>query len=147
MAEGSRKSPVLGVGAVVRRADAVLLVRRGRAPYRGEWAIPGGRVEWGETLASAAERELLEETGVTIRATEPVYTFEYIETTEEGPPRFHYVVIDLQGEYVAGEPRAASDAEDAAWIKLSELERVPVNRTTRDCLTTLYPSEVGPQGA
>ncbi|WP_303901004.1 NUDIX hydrolase [Thiohalomonas denitrificans] len=144
MAKGPKRSPILGVGAVVRRADAVLLVKRGRAPNQGEWAIPGGRVEWGETLVAAAERELMEETGVTIRATDPVYTFEHIEPTEGGTPDVHYVVIDLYGEYVAGEPCAASDAEDAAWVKLSELGRVPVNRTTRNCLATLYPMEVPP---
>lgn len=144
MAKDPEKSPILGVGAVVRHSDAVLLVKRGQSPYQGEWTIPGGRVEWGETLAAAAEREILEETGVTIRATQPVYTFEHIERTGIGAPCIHYVVIDLHGEYVKGEPDAGSDAEEAAWIKLVELGRIPVNRITRDCLATLYPSEVAP---
>ncbi|SCZ49761.1 NUDIX hydrolase [Thiohalomonas denitrificans] len=142
MTQSPKKSPILGVGAVVRRADAVLLVKRKRPPYQGEWAIPGGRVEWGETLAAAAERELMEETGVTIRANEPVYTFEYIEPAKGKTPGVHYVVIDLRGEYIAGEPRAASDAEDAAWVNLSRLQRLALNWYTRHCLATLYPTEV-----
>ncbi len=130
------RQPILGVGAVVRRDGAVLLVRRGREPYRGEWAIPGGRVNWGESLATAAERELLEETGVSIRAGAPAYCFEVIDADH------HYVVVDLSAEYLAGEPRAGDDADAAAWVPLTELEHRPVNATTRACLAALFPDEV-----
>lgn len=129
--------PVLGVGAVVRRGDAVLLVKRGKAPYRGEWAIPGGRVHVGESLKQAAEREILEETGVFIEAGEVVYTFEYIER-QGSEVAHHFVVLDLAGRYLSGEPKAGDDAQEAAWILLSELERLPVNATTREALTKLF---------
>jgi len=130
--------PVVGVGAVVFHAGAVLLVRRGRPPYAGEWAIPGGRVRLGESLQAAAEREIAEETGVVIRAGEvPVFTFEHIERDAAGAVRFHYVVLDLPAEYLGGTPRAGDDAAEARWVAPGELGQLPVNTTTRRCLAEL----------
>ncbi len=131
-------APVLGVGAMVRRGEAVLLVRRGRPPYAGEWAIPGGRVELGETLQAAAEREVLEETAVRIRAGATAYTFEYIEREQARVLR-HYVVIDLLGTWLSGEPSAGDDAAEAAWIPFAELDRLPVNAETRRALASVFP--------
>lgn len=138
----AERQPVLGVGAVVRRGAAVLLVQRGNPPFQGQWAIPGGRVRFGEALQAAAERELLEETGVRIRAGEPVYTFEHIEPAAD----CHYVVVDLAGEYLEGEPSAGDDAAAAAWVDLAELESLTVNVATRRCLARLYPDDVPDQG-
>ncbi|MDH3355103.1 MAG: NUDIX domain-containing protein, partial [Chromatiales bacterium] len=70
--------PVVGVGAIVIHEGAVLLVKRGKAPHKGEWAIPGGKLKWGETLQQGAEREILEETGIAIEAGELLYHFEHI---------------------------------------------------------------------
>lgn len=122
--------PRVAVGAVVFKEDAVLLVQRGQAPAKGSWAIPGGSVRVGETLQQAAEREILEETGVIIRATEPVYTFDVIERDVEGRVRFHYVIVDLAAEHVAGSPRPASDAVDARWVSVAGLRRRKVNPAT-----------------
>lgn len=129
--------PQLGVGAVVHRRGAVLLVLRGCEPYAGEWAIPGGRVRAGETLVAAAERELLEETGITVRAGEPVFQFEHIERDKEGRVCEHHVVIDLTAEYVAGEPHAGDDALEARWVRPEELTELPVNEVTRQLLRQL----------
>ena len=76
-------SPRVGVGAVVLREGRVLLVRRGVAPAQGLWAIPGGGLELGESLRAAAEREILEETGITIRAKEAFYIFDFIDRDKE----------------------------------------------------------------
>lgn len=122
--------PRVAVGAVVFKEGAVLLVQRGQAPAEGSWAIPGGSVRVGETLQRAAEREILEETGVVIRAAAPVYTFDVIERDAEGRVRFHYVIVDLSAEYVAGTPRPASDAADAGWVSVDELQRRKVNPET-----------------
>lgn len=142
MKSGGPSAPRVGVGAVVCRDGAVLLVRRGTAPFEGEWAVPGGRVELGETLAAAAEREVLEETGVTIRAGDPLYTFEHIERDDGGAVKFHYVVVDLEGQYLAGEPAAGDDAREAAWIALDAMDDLPVNPITRRLMSRLFPDRV-----
>lgn len=122
--------PQVGVGALVIRDGRVLLVRRGRPPANDVWAIPGGRLELGETLQQAAEREVFEETGVTIRAGQPFYTFDTIIRDEQGRVRFHYVIVDLLAEYVSGEARPGDDARDAAWLSLADLEGLPTHPAT-----------------
>jgi ADP-ribose pyrophosphatase len=126
--------PRLAVGAVVFKDGRVLLVKRGKAPSAGTWAIPGGSVRLGETLRQAAEREVLEETGVRIRAGEPVLTFETIEPDPDGRVRFHYVIVDVAAEHLGGEPQAASDADEACWVSTADLRRLSVNRRTRELL-------------
>ena len=87
----------------------------------GQWAIPGGKVMAGETLLEACEREILEETGVRVRATgEPVYTFELIDRDDGGGIRFHYVIIDYVADFVGGEISPGDDAADAAEVVLAE---------------------------
>lgn len=131
--------PVVGVGAVVMHAQRVLLVRRARAPGAGQWAIPGGKIHAGETLQQAAERELLEETGVRVRAGEPVYSFDVIEHEADGTLALHYVVVDLLAEYVSGTPAAGDDALEARWVGRAELDTLHVNPHTRDLLARLEP--------
>ena len=135
---GYPSQPVVAVGAIVFRDNRILLVRRGHAPSRDLWAIPGGRVEIGETLQEAAEREILEETGITIRALKPVYTFDYIERDGSASPRFHYVIIDLTADYVAGEIRAGDDAAEARWVAAEELESMKVSSKTLKLLKTRF---------
>jgi ADP-ribose pyrophosphatase len=130
--------PRVAVGAVVFKEQAVLLVRRGQPPAEGCWAIPGGSVQIGETLQQAAEREILEETGVVIRAAEPLFTFDVIEKDAQGRVRFHYVIVDLAAEYAAGSPRAASDAADARWVSAAELRAMRVSATTLKLLADRF---------
>lgn len=130
-------APQVGVGAVVISDGKVLLVKRGKDPGRGYWAIPGGGVELGESLAEAAEREIKEETGVIIRAREPVYTFEVIQRGPEGHIRFHYVIVDLVADYLTGEPCPADDAHDAGWFSPDEVQNIPVTQTTLNLLKNI----------
>ncbi|MDZ7804236.1 NUDIX hydrolase [Thiohalophilus sp.] len=133
--------PQVAVGAIVRRGTAVLLIQRSTEPNAGQWTIPGGKVHAGETLQQAAEREIREETGIHIRAGEPVYSFDVIERDNKGELRYHYVIVDLLADYVDGEPMAGDDARDAAWIEPETLTRLDVNATTRQLLARL---EVSP---
>lgn len=131
------EAPRAAVGAVVLRNGRVLMVRRRNPPSAGQWAVPGGRVRLGEGLAEAAEREVLEETGVTVRAGRPIFAFDAIERDDKGLVRYHYVVVDLLAEHVAGEPRARDDALEAAWLGPTDLTDRQVNATTRDLLHEL----------
>ncbi|MBW2239305.1 MAG: NUDIX hydrolase [Deltaproteobacteria bacterium] len=99
-------APRVAVGAVIFKESKVLLVLRSKSPAQNQWSIPGGCVELGETLQEAAEREILEETGIFIRAGEPVYTFDVIERDDSGRIRFHYVILDLAADYISGEVKA-----------------------------------------
>ncbi len=111
MSGGVPRSARVGVGAIVIRKGRVLLVQRGIEPSRGLWAIPGGSLELGETIQEGAEREILEETGIVIRAGDPVHTFDFFERDQAGRIRFHYVIVDVTAEYVSGDVRADDDAQ------------------------------------
>jgi len=146
MAEAKQKSgrpeypghPRVAVGALVFREGNVLLVRRGQPPAEGVWAIPGGRIELGENLQRAAEREIHEETGVRIKAGDPVFTFDVIERDSDGRVRFHYVIVDLMAAYVDGDPIAGDDAREARWISPGDLKHLPVSETTKHLLETRF---------
>ena len=129
--------PRVAVGGVVFPDGQVLLVRRNKPPSLGEWAIPGGSVEIGETLQEAAAREVFEETGVTIKAGEICHVFEDVRRDPDGKVRFHYVIVDLIGEYLEGEPHPATDVSEAAWVKPEETSGLNVNQNTLKLLAKL----------
>jgi 8-oxo-dGTP diphosphatase len=105
-----RELPRAGVGAIVIHEGRILLVKRASSPGKGFWAIPGGLVELGETVREAAEREILEETGITVRAKEAFYLFDFIDRDPDGGIKYHYIIIDFLADYLGGEPQAADDA-------------------------------------
>ncbi|MDR3435480.1 NUDIX domain-containing protein [Telmatospirillum sp.] len=114
-------APVVGVGAVVWKQDRFLLIRRGHPPNQGSWSLPGGHQELGETVQQAGEREILEETGVTIRVVDVLAVVDLMD----GPGRelnYHYTVIDLQAEWLAGDAVAGDDAAAVVWADPDRLE-------------------------
>ena len=133
MGDAYPDTPCVAVGAIVFHDDAVLLVKRQHPPNQGQWAIPGGRVHLGESLTAAAEREVLEETGITIRATEPIFVFDSI-VREANVIAYHYVVVDLIAQYISGTPVAADDASDARWLHPTELTALNVSAETLELL-------------
>jgi len=132
------RHPRVAVGAVVFHEDRILLARRGQAPSLDNWAIPGGKVRLGETLQQAAEREIHEETGLVIRAADPIYTFDHVDRDENGNIRYHYVIVDLLGEYVSGQIVPGDDVLDARWISASELGQLKVSPKTLELLKELF---------
>ena len=131
MAREYPELPVVGVGAIIWRGNQVLLVRRGNPPRAGQWSLPGGRQELGETVAEAAKREVAEETGLTVEVADVVTVVDLIERDEFGRVRYHYVLIDVNAEWLAGEPVAADDATDTRWISLDALDDVELWTETR----------------
>jgi len=126
-----QRQPRVGVGAVVVHAGKVVLIRRGKAPLRGRWVVPGGTVELGETLEQALVREVLEETGLLVRPGELITVFDRIQR-QDGKVLHHYVIVDFLCEYVSGSLRAASDAADAAWASPAELAAYDLPEKARE---------------
>ena len=128
--------PVVGVGGVIIDRRQALLIRRGSEPLLGEWSIPGGTLEIGETLEEGVARELLEETGIKVRVLQLIEVFDRIYTDNDFPhnqqkrkPRFHYVIADYLCERIAGEPRAGSDVTEVAFVREEELARFHLTET------------------
>jgi 8-oxo-dGTP diphosphatase len=128
--------PIVGVGGVVIEDGHALLIRRGCEPLLGEWSIPGGTLEVGETLEQGVARELLEETGLEVRVLELIEVFDriYVETNartaeQNKGPRFHYVIADYLCERVAGEAVAGSDVTDVALVRERDLARYNLTET------------------
>ncbi len=133
-------SPIVGVGAVVFAADHVLLVRRTKAPLAGEWSLPGGAVELGETLEEAISREVAEEAGIRVTPLQVVKAFDHIDRDAEGRIRFHYVLVDFLCRIEAEDGKNAalereqpvekaalqpgSDVSDARWVPVEGLRRL-----------------------
>jgi ADP-ribose pyrophosphatase YjhB (NUDIX family) len=113
--------PLVGIGVVLLRPGEVLLIRRGRAPARGEWSFPGGAQRLGETAEAAARRELFEETGLHAGPLELATYADSIHYDAGGRIRFHYTILDFCGHWQGGEP-SAGDAEAAAWAPLADLD-------------------------
>jgi ADP-ribose pyrophosphatase YjhB (NUDIX family) len=125
--------PVVAVGAVVWRGpERLLLVRRGQAPRRGEWSIPGGRVELGETLRDALVREVAEETELAVTVEGLIDIVDFMERDGAGAAFSHYVLIDFSARWVSGEASPASDVMECRWFAPAEaLVRVSWDETRR----------------
>ena len=128
---------MVGVGGVVIQDGRALLIRRGSEPLKGEWSIPGGMLEIGETLVKGVERELLEETGLTVRVIELIEIFERIShakvpTVSDVPParpQYHFVIVDYLCEVVSGTAIAGSDVTDLAFAAEDELSKYNLTPT------------------
>jgi 8-oxo-dGTP diphosphatase len=120
------RAPVPAVGVVCLRSvggvTEVLLIRRGRPPKLGEWSLPGGRLEWGETIRDAALRELGEETGVQAELCGLIEVVDGLFPAEGSEPMRHYVLIDFAARWIAGEPVAGDDAAEAQFHPLERLD-------------------------
>lgn len=111
-----------GVGVVVLRGDDVLLIRRGKQPRRGEWSMPGGLQELGETAREAARREVLEETGIDARIGPVIDVIDILRYDAADAVETHYTLIDFVADWVAGEPIAGDDAMHAEFIPLTSID-------------------------
>ena len=145
MAREYPERPVVGVGGVIIDRGRAVLIRRGTEPLLGQWSIPGGTLEIGETLQEGVARELLEETGLEVRVMDLIEVFDriYRENGSGGPsdgkkPRFHYVIADNLCERIGGEPRAGSDVTDLAFAGENELGNFHLTETATRVLKKAF---------
>jgi 8-oxo-dGTP diphosphatase len=127
------------VGALIfDDSGRILIVERGREPYRGQWSLPGGIVEVGETLKRATEREVLEETGLVVEAFRYFTIFERIVPDRVNRFEYHYVLVDYVCRILEGEPEAGSDVAKVAWASKAELERYDLTEGTMSVIERAY---------
>ena len=122
--------PFVSVGAVIADRGRVLLVKRAHPPLEGEWSLPGGVIEVGETLSAAVQREVLEETGLVVEVGPVVDVLDRIHVDAQGRVEYHYVLIDYLCTAVGGRLQARSDAADACWVGASDLASFRLTATT-----------------
>ena len=127
--------PIPGVGAVIIDRGALLLVRRGRGPGQGLWAVPGGKVRFGETQRQAVIREVREETGLEIEPDEVVWVGDSLGPGD--PPAWHFTLVDFAARVVGGDATAGDDALAVEWVSLDEVLDRPVTPTMVDLIELL----------
>ncbi|HMD42950.1 MAG TPA: NUDIX hydrolase [Candidatus Acidoferrum sp.] len=137
--------PVVGVGGVVIVDGRALLIRRGSEPLRGEWSIPGGMLELGESLEQGVARELREETGLLVRVLDLIEVFDrvYFDSKQEQlskpmVPKFHFVIVDYLCERISGEAQAGSDVTHVAYAREEELEEYGLTETATRVLKKAF---------
>jgi 8-oxo-dGTP diphosphatase len=127
-------APLIGVGAIIIEDDRVVLVKRAHAPLLGEWSIPGGMLEVGETLRQAAVREVLEETGLHVEVGELLGVFDRIVRDADERTLYHYVLIDFLCRRIGGEPQAGCDAAEARWFTRGEIGELALAEDTAEVI-------------
>jgi len=140
--------PVVGVGGVVIEDGRALLIKRGSEPLLGQWSIPGGTLELGESLQQGVARELLEETGLEVQVLDMIEAFDRIFLDPAAPnagdrsrPKYHYVIVDYLCERLAGEAKAGSDVTDIAYAREDELEKFHMTSTATRVLHRAFAME------
>jgi 8-oxo-dGTP diphosphatase len=148
--------PVVGVGGVVIEGGRALLIRRGSQPLRGEWSIPGGTLELGESLERGVARELLEETGLEVRVLELIEVFDRVYKGDDAAggsppvrtgPKYHFVIADYLCERISGEAVAGSDVTDVAFAREDELGAYALTQTATRILRKAFAMERARRGA
>ena len=126
--------PVIGVGGVIFRDQSVLVVKRNQEPGKGQWSLPGGAVELGETLNEALKREIQEEVSIKIEIGGLVRVVDRFIYDQEKRIRFHYVIADYWGWMVSGEPHPASDISDARFVSLGQVQKMGVHKEVEETI-------------
>jgi len=126
---------------MIIRRGRILLTVRGKPPSEGMWGLPGGAVEVGETVEEALVREVREETELAIRPMKLVAVLDSVNRDDEGRVKYHYVLFEYLCEYLSGEAHASSDALDACWVPLDELDSVQIMPTTKRFIQKIMKQE------
>jgi mutator protein MutT len=126
--------PFIGVGAVIAERGRVVLVKRGHPPLAGEWSIPGGMLEVGETLREGVVREVREETGLTVEAADLLGVYDRLLRDDVGRVLYHYVLVDFLCRRVRGELAASGDAAEVRWFTAEEVAALALPQDTAEVI-------------
>ncbi len=129
------RRPIPGVGVAVINRGALLLIKRGRGPNAGLWAVPGGKVDYGESMRDAAVREVREETGIEVELEGVVWVGDAMGPGD--PPAWHYTLVDYRARMTGGVLRADDDAAEAAWVPLDQVLDLPLTSTMPGLIAAL----------
>ena len=126
--------PIVGIGVVVLKSDAVLLIQRGKPPNKGAWSLPGGAQELGETIETAARRELEEETGLEVGDLTLAACFDSIRHDDAGRIHYHYPIIDYAARWRHGDPRPGGDVTLARFVAMDDLSEYNLTPAAHDVI-------------
>lgn len=131
------RHPIVGVGGVVIRGNSVLLIRRGSEPLKGEWSIPGGMLELGESLQEGVQREVLEETGLNVNPLEVLTVFDRVQKNGERV-QYHYVIVDYVCQLTGGRLKPGSDVLDARWVERENLASYRITHKAAEVIADAF---------
>lgn len=137
------KRPLVGVGAILFRRGRILMARRGKAPLKGWWSLPGGAVELGESLEDAVRREVLEETGLEVEPVRLFEVFERIMRDADGAPEYHYVLIDYVCKVTGGTLFPGDDVCAVDWVRRRDLASLPITEGTLAVIERAFEKRAG----
>jgi ADP-ribose pyrophosphatase YjhB (NUDIX family) len=126
------RQPIVGVGVVIIRDGKILLERRKNEPGRGQWSIPGGLVELGESSKETAVREVKEETGLEVESPTLIDVVDNVTQDINGEVKYHFVILDYFAKLKGGELKAMSDAAELRWVQLNSVENYDLTKTIRE---------------
>ncbi|MCB2107559.1 MAG: NUDIX domain-containing protein [Rhodobacteraceae bacterium] len=133
--------PTVGVGVVIVRGTQLVLIKRGKAPRLGEWSIPGGTQELGETVRETAVREAFEETGLTVDNLSLIDVVDAFGKHPDGSLRTQWTLVDFRADWGAGELCAGGDAADARWVELADISKFGLWDETVRVIRAAFPKE------
>jgi 8-oxo-dGTP diphosphatase len=128
------ESPLVGVGAIIIDGGRILLVKRGHPPLAGEWSIPGGVLELGETLCEAAIREAREETCLAVKTAALLGVYDRVLRDDDGRTLYHFVLVDFLCRRLSGEAHAADDADEVRWFTAEEIGALGLPEDTAEVI-------------
>ena len=130
--------PMVGVGALIKQNDSVLLVKRAHKPGKCKWALPGGLLKLGETIKDAVKREVKEEVGLKVELVDLIDVSDYIVFDDENRIRFHYLILNFLANRIDGEIRGSEESSHVNWFKVEELNSLEMTSTTEKLLKDYF---------
>ena len=128
------EQPIVGVGAIIFEGQSILLVKRDHEPGKGQWSLPGGAVEVGETLIEALKREIYEEVSIKIEIGDLARVLDRIVYDQKRRVQFHYIIADYWGWVVSGQLKPGSDVSDARFVKLEEVKKMGISKEVEETI-------------